>query len=196
MGDGVEVHWSLPSAVTDADRALLSAAEVERMNRYRATADRDRFAAAWSLTRRRLARLIGTSPSALHFDRSCEHCGDPRHGRPRLRDGGPQFSISHSADRVLLAVHSDRPIGADVERIGRNVDRIRRYVLHPDEPPDTAGLELLRLWVRKEALIKASGHGLARAMTTINLAADPDGCEVADIPADAGYVAAVAVVQA
>jgi 4'-phosphopantetheinyl transferase len=190
-----EILWSRPSAVSDADRALLSGSERERMSRYQAAADRERFAAGWSLARRRLAELTGTPAADLRFDRSCEHCGDPRHGRPRLAGGGPSFSISHSGDRVVLAVRPDGPVGVDVERIGRDVDRVRRFVLHPDEPADTAGLDLLRLWVRKEAVLKAAGLGLAHPMVKINLGDLPAGVRVHDLDAGEGYLAAVATGQ-
>jgi len=180
--------------VGDGDRALLSGAELDRMERLRHPASQDRFAAGWALVRRTLAELTGVPARDLEFDRSCEHCDHPAHGRPRLAWAGPHFSLSHSGDRVLLATCADRPVGADVEAVGRDVDRIRRLILHPAEP-QVEGLDLLRVWVRKEAALKAIGLGLKRPMTTLDVSATDSGMRVRDIDADHGYVAAVCTVD-
>src|SRR6185503_15339055 len=112
------------------------------------------------------------------FDRSCEHCRHPGHGRPRLVADGPHFSISHSADRVLLALCDTAPVGADVESTGRDIDRLRRLILHPAEAARPAGPDLLRVWVRKEAVLKATGRGLALAMAGVDLDNLPPGTAV------------------
>lgn len=190
----IRTWWASPSAADGAaDRCLLSPAELLRRDRLRQQADRDRFTTAWALVRRTLAGLTGVPPTALAFDRSCEHCGHPAHGRPRLAMGGPSFNLSHSADRVLLAVCDTGRVGADVEATGRDITRLAGRVLHPADAR-VAGTELLRVWVRKEAIVKASGHGLALPMSSIELRRPSNGATVVDIDADDGYVAAVATV--
>jgi 4'-phosphopantetheinyl transferase len=189
----VRIWWARPSALQSHDRRLLSAAETARMERIGRPGDRERFAAAWALARRQLGELTGRPPRSLTFTRSCENCAHPSHGRPRLAMPGPQFSLSHSGDRVLLAV-SEQRVGADVEQVGRDIDGLRRLVLHPDEAPETAGPALLRLWVRKEALLKVTGLPVTQ-MARLNAANPPPGVRVWDAAADDGYVAAVAAVE-
>ena len=171
------------------------------MLRYQQQADRDRFEIAWSMTRRVLGELTDTDPRALTFERRCQHCEDRRHGKPRLvsqaRDAGRglDFSISHAADRVVLAVTDTGLVGVDVEAGTNTVDELAGMILHPDEPI-ASGADLLRVWVRKEAVLKATGHGIARPMIDVNLDDLPAGAGVRDVDADDGYVAAIATFPA
>lgn len=150
--------------------------------------------------RRTLGQLTGADPAALRFERHCARCGTAEHGKPALvADAAPRFSLSHAGDRVVLAVCPDRPVGVDVESADRAIDELRRLVLHPDEPPAT-GLDLLWVWTRKEALLKATGEGLARPMTAVDLGAHDLGVggqpfTVHDLATDSGYVAAVATLD-
>src|SRR4029079_1697011 len=106
-------------------------------------------------------------PATLRFDRSCEHCADPQHGRPRL---DPSSNITFSAagrlDAVTIAVSaSSMRVGIDVERVDPAAAADVFEVALTDseracvDQSDAAGI--LRLWCRKEALLKARGLGLA-----------------------------------
>ncbi len=86
-------------------------------------------------------------------------------GKPYFADGKVHFSISHTKIRVLCVL-SDKPVGIDAEEIDRDInlalaDKIlseaekRRYEAATDKR-----LALLRLWVLKEASVKATGEGL------------------------------------
>jgi 4'-phosphopantetheinyl transferase len=192
----IRVWVSRPSQVEDrsGEHALLSQTEIERMRRYVHRADRDRFSTAWSLARRTLGELLGKDPRLLRFDRQCTHCGDRRHGKPRLLDARVEFSIAHASDRVLLAVSTQAPVGVDVEPIEARVEDLATSLLHPAEV-GTDRSELLRLWVRKEAVLKATGHGLARPMTGFSTLTAPVGMVVEDLPCGDDYVAAVAAIS-
>jgi hypothetical protein len=72
----------------------------------------------------------------------------PPAGKPRL-DGGPHFSISHSASRVTCIVCADSDCGIDIE------DR-------PDAA-ESATVAKLRRWTATEAALKAAGLGLRAA---------------------------------
>lgn len=80
----------------------------------------------------------------------CLTCGATDHGQP-FTDGRP-LSISKAGGLVLAAI-ADGPVGIDHEPSGSDVQR--EVVAHPSETDDT-----LRLWVRKEAVLKATGLGL------------------------------------
>jgi len=91
------------------------------------------------------------------------------HGKPRLDPplGAPDFSIAHSGQRVLLAV-AHATVGVDVEAIRPLGEELSLRILSEAEKPVLARLAaadrsaaLLRYWTRKEALLKATGHGLA-----------------------------------
>lgn len=191
----IMVLWRQPSRLRDVEtaEALLAPDEAARMRRFAREADRRRYLTAWSLVRQTLADLSGRRPQDLRFDRTCALCGDASHGKPRLVDGPWEFSLSHAGDRVLLAVAENRPVGVDVELADAPIDKVAHLVLHPDDPPVT-GPDLVRIWVRKEAIAKVTGHGLARPMTSFAASPDPPGMTVHDLPGDDGYVAALATV--
>ncbi|MEJ7628825.1 MAG: hypothetical protein WKF54_04465 [Nocardioidaceae bacterium] len=146
---------------------------------------------AWRLTRAVLARVTCQPADRLAFDRTCRHCGDPAHGKPTIVGGGPHFSLAHCRDLVVLAVDETFPVGVDVEPAGQNIDALSSLIRHPDDP-ESRGVELLRMWVRKEASLKASGWGLARDMTTFAASRPLDAAVVEDVDAGPHHVAAVA----
>jgi 4'-phosphopantetheinyl transferase len=167
------VWWAAPIA-PDAAPALVGLLDVherERLTRFRRPADRARYLAAHALTRLALAPLVGCDPGMLAFDRTCR-CGEPD-GKPVL-PGGPGFSLSHAGDLVGVAVRPDGPVGLDVEQLRdvADLDALAAHVRSPTERSrpglDAAGF--FRTWTRKEALVKATGDGLAAPMTAITLA--------------------------
>lgn len=81
----------------------------------------------------------------------CPTCGSTEHGQP-FAEGVGGLSISDAGGVVLVAI-ADGPVGIDHEPIGSEVPR--SVVAHPSETVDP-----LTLWVRKEAILKATGLGL------------------------------------
>lgn len=87
------------------------------------------------------------------------------HGKPSLV-GVPDvhFSLSHCRQAVVCAV-SDRPVGIDVEGLGRFKPALARHVLCPDEyrrvvTADNPDLLFTRFWTQKEAIVKLTGRGI------------------------------------
>ena len=89
-------------------------------------------------------------------------CGEA--GKPALQDG-PEFSLSHSGERVLCAL-SDQTVGADLQQLKPyNPALARRFF----SKAETAWLEELRerdqafslLWSLKESYVKLLGSGIA-----------------------------------
>jgi len=112
------------------------------------------------------ARFHQVPPAHIVVVHECPRCGSAAHGRPRL---APTASLRHPAhvslaragELSVVAVTDAGPVGVDVEAEGAaDVAGLGDVVLHPGErttsPPD-----LTRVWVRKEALLKAYGIGLA-----------------------------------
>lgn len=84
------------------------------------------------------------------------------------------FSLSHTRDWVAIAFAGNRSVGVDIELCSRSVDAAAlatRY-FHKSEAEYLRGVpdgekqrEFLRLWVLKEAAVKAWGRGIARDLS-------------------------------
>jgi 4'-phosphopantetheinyl transferase len=209
-----QLWWACPADLRPEHDALLGDEDLVRRARLAHPADRLRLTAGAAVARLVLGAALGRSPAALQIDRSCPACGSP-HGRPRLADDhGLHFSISHSGDCVLVAVLPGSPVGVDVEQVGRfapgELDALAGAAL-----PDCERDHLARLpeaekpraftvsWVRREAVLKATGQGLG--LPPGGLVVTPpstpprvlyrDGPEpvwLRDLSAPAGFVAALA----
>jgi 4'-phosphopantetheinyl transferase len=207
-----QVWWARPGDVRPD--ALRGEADLARRARLACPADRQRLTAGAAVARLVLGAALGTPPAALRIDRTCHACGSP-HGRPRLADAeGLHFSISHAGHCVAVAVLPGTPVGVDVKEVGR---------FAPDEVGDLANCALAdcerahlgRLpaldrpraftvsWVRREAVLKATGEGLgippdALVVTPPSTAPrvlhrdGPEPVWLHDLPAPAGFVAALA----
>lgn len=136
-------------------------------SRHQREQDRLSYGAAHAMFRLLAAHLLGASPSraaALTVTRSCRTCGSDLHGKPAI--DGVELSLSRSAGAILVAsAQAGRPIGADLERIPEAVfDGFDAYALSEPERdqllPDDVDTRLRR-WVAKEAVLKATGHGLS-----------------------------------
>jgi len=144
---------------------VLTDEERERIGRFRRPADAASFAAGRALVRLALAELVGAAPGKLVFDTWCEVHASP-HGKPRLVEPAAEldFSLSRAGPRLLLAL-SAAPVGIDVERRDRDIEvGVARIAFADDERAELedAGPDVfLACWTRKEAVLKALGHGLA-----------------------------------
>ena len=189
---------------------VLSAEERARAGRFRRLADRTRFTASHAALRQILARYAGTAADALVFETRPQ-------GKPALvrLPGSPdlRFSLSHSGSFALVALSLGREVGVDVEQERPLPDllRLAQRVASPDELGVLARLDGLarqraffRLWVAKEAVLKAQGTGLhadprrlsLHAFQTDQLRLDEatarNGWALAMLGAPPGYRAALA----
>lgn len=208
------IWWADPTTVTDACLALLDGAEQERIPQLRKEEDRRRFIAGRALLRTTAGGYLGVPPRRLAVVARCPDCSR-NHGKPELPGTGLQVSVSHSGDRVAVAVTRTGPVGIDVEEIGASVAPadLLPHVLGPAEPRTPAhatGSGFHRMWTRKEAVLKATGQGLRVPLTEIGVSAPEDEPRVlflggpaarpaedfllADLEAGAGRAAAVAVI--
>ncbi|WP_422769673.1 4'-phosphopantetheinyl transferase family protein [Plantactinospora sp. WMMC1484] len=210
--------WRLPVGPEQwAGHDVLDEEERQRHARFRLAADRDRYQAGHVGVRLLLGHYLGVPAGALSFSRHCRHCG-AGHGKPVIdrADNKLDFSLTHSGDWVAFAVAAD-PVGLDVQELTDRTDvaALSGSVLSADElrwwsgqPPDSAHRAFFGYWARKEALLKATGHGLAVPMNKITLtppdqparlvewAADRplDGpVQLHDLDVGPGYTGAVAV---
>jgi 4'-phosphopantetheinyl transferase len=189
-------------------RDLLDNLETERCRRYRIAADRDRFTLAAVLLRAVTGRTTGVEASAVVVDRTCDSCGDP-HGRPRLPGTDLEVSISHSGDVVAAAITPAGPVGVDIEQLGSgHTDLVTTVCTGSELRHVGTAADFYAYWTRKEAVLKATGEGLRRRMTSIEVTAPGArpalisldsgaalACRMADLRI-AGYAGAVAVLTA
>ena len=90
---------------------------------------------------------------------------ESEHGRPVVKPQGKQHppfvSLSRAGAMVVVAISDCGPVGVDVERL----DAVRfagfgEIALHEGEAASTIEARATA-WVRKESLLKATGHGLS-----------------------------------
>ena len=92
-------------------------------------------------------------------------------GKPVLRSGGLQFSLSPSGIYALAGV-GEAPLGVDVERVKPRRPGLPRHVLSDREFQWFAARgsrwgDFYTLWTLKESRVKYTGSGLDRSPRTI-----------------------------
>ena len=143
--------------------ALLDPEERARAERLRREIDRRRATASLGLRRLVLGSRLGVRPETLHFTYG-------ESGKPHLLGFAHiSFSVSHSSNLIVIAVADGVRLGVDVERVrALDTERIARRFFAPDEANALAALPesdrpaaFFACWTRKEAIVKATGYGLA-----------------------------------
>lgn len=205
-----EGRLDVADRVTAAARALLSADERARADRFIYDRHRRRYTVAQAHLRRVLGQLTGTRPEHIVFQFG-------KHGKPFLPDG-PSFNQSHSEERIMIGVAAEGRLGIDIEEIRevRYMMAISDKNFGDDEAarmhaaPEHERQELFfRLWTRKEAFLKAVGVGLTHPLRSFSvdpspgaeggllrvegLGEDPADWHVGGVPCANGAKAAVAV---
>jgi 4'-phosphopantetheinyl transferase len=160
-----DVWWADLCLADPCHLDLLDADERYRRTRYRRPADAARFTMGAVLLRLGAAHVTGHDPAGLTIERTCPSCAQP-HGRPRVVGAGLHVSVSHAGDRVAVAITAAGPVGVDVESGGSVPADLGRYLLGPGESA-TGTRDLLRYWVRKESVVKATGDGLRAPFTGV-----------------------------
>ncbi|EMY35965.1 4'-phosphopantetheinyl transferase [Arthrobacter crystallopoietes BAB-32] len=132
--------------------------------------------------------------------RDCQRGDDGNHGQPQLElDGAPapvRLSYSRHGEWLLAALIF-RPVllGVDLEDTASDafgeLDNIDSVALTDEErvlveSSDSARLLRARLWIRKEALLKSTGHGLRLAPDTVGVADGDGNPSLVLWPGDAG----------
>ncbi|WP_420119799.1 4'-phosphopantetheinyl transferase family protein [Micromonospora sp.] len=208
MRDTVRI-WILPARPGPAELArydaVLTADERSRAAALGPAAARDRFTVAHGALRLLVGAALGVAPGRLTWQRG-------RYGKPTLTEprGGPQTSLSYSADLVAVAVGGGRPVGVDIQHVTPQRDPVAlaaRFFAagearHVASGPDVAGRaeRFARLWARKEAVVKAAGERLWPHLALpvhrgdVVACGDPPGVHrVTDVATPAGYRVAVAL---
>ena len=165
----------IESACTSAV-LLLSPAERLRLSEMRNEAARNEFVSLRACLRSVLSERLGCAPQSVAIS---VNPGGP----PVASGSGWHFSLSHASTFGVVALSRTGPIGVDMEADHQVQDAIlvARTVLHPSECEwicshhiDMRSAAFLRLWVRKEAVAKASGQGLAMRLDSWSVLTAPN----------------------
>ena len=167
MSDAIDL-WILDSSgfeLADLEanaKNLLSVPEKQRYERYALARSRHQLLISRVLLHDVLSRYVDKDELQLTIG---------SHGRPELiKNRGLSFNLSHSRNRVVVAVTRAGILGVDVEYAARQrrVERlITRYFSKREQSallalPESSRLaRFYSLWTLKEAYIKARGLGLA-----------------------------------
>ena len=174
---GVCHLWLARTAGAARYQGLLGADEVAAARRFRVESARDAFVASRAAQRLVLGRYLGRRPESVVITRDCRHCGGD-HGRPYVAGAPVDFSVSHSAGWLILAVVGDGLVGVDLERVTgtRAVDDLADRVLGPAEqerfmvvPRQDRAAWFIWAWARKEAALKLTGHGIVGPLSSLDV---------------------------
>lgn len=157
--------WADARWLTDEDRL--------RAARFRQDSDRHNFMLGRNLVHYLVRPRGSTTP--------CTFSLGP-HGKPFL-PGAPAYNLSHSGRWVACVVSRNEPVGIDVETFARLGDYrdLLGVIAHPaerrsiEQAPMEHRLALFkRCWTRKEAILKATGKGLADDLQAIDVCLEQD----------------------
>jgi 4'-phosphopantetheinyl transferase len=158
----------------------LPSEERKRADRFVKRADRRRFVLGRAMVRRLCGTHLGVKPEAVTLEQTAN-------GKPYLdcsTEVGEkrfEFNVAHSGDCVLIAWTLGRSVGIDVEVLDRNPpglfddvaatafsdpERAALSTAARDQVPAT----FYRIWVRKEAVLKAEGCGIGGRLKSFSVA--------------------------
>jgi len=174
------VRLDLPEQAVSGFTVLLSDDERTRAGKFASEQKSREFI----ITRGSLREILG---HALHEDPRRFNIDYEAQGRPYL-NGNEQhsrihFSVTHSHELALIAMTMDHNIGIDLEKIRTDIEHTglsRRFFSTAEYQAlqhytDAARLRaFFATWTRKEAIIKATGIGIALGLKQFDVSVDPD----------------------
>ena len=174
--DGVDIiHVDLSPDTARESQALgfLNEWERERWGRYIPGPPRRRFALNRAALRAILCETLNCDNDELEF-------GWVERGKPRAYVDGVlaplHFNVSHSGDNGMLAISPDYQVGIDIEEVTQRFrfDAIMESTFSQAEQAAVSTTDtdfepraFFEIWTLKEAIIKATGVGLAADLQCI-----------------------------
>jgi 4'-phosphopantetheinyl transferase len=172
-----EIHvWAVPLDIApprlETLAATLSLEETARAERFKFAKHRHRFIAGRGALREILSQYLRVQPRDIPFDYS-------PNGKPTLAgEFSLHFNLAHTEDLALIALTRIGPVGVDVERVRpiKDVDDLVARFFSPRESelfqkvaPHEKPAAFFNLWTRKEALLKATGEGITRSLSLVEV---------------------------
>jgi 4'-phosphopantetheinyl transferase len=179
--------------------------ERERARRLLFPADQQQSIASRATLRLLLAHYAGA-------EQPCDlRLAYGEQGKPCLANSDLRFNLSHTRDLALFAFAREIDLGIDVENLqpSDDLDAVAEQNFARQErdallavPQGERVPAFYRCWTRKEALLKAEGSGLFRALDSFTVSllageparvlAGPEGWDLRDIEVAPHAVAAIA----
>lgn len=98
-----------------------------------------------------------------HFNQNIVKIIRTENGKPFLKNG-PFFSISHSHEKIILALSFKHPVGVDIEYINPHLPfkKIAKKFFSPQDltTMDDSPESFYHIWTQKEAFVKLLGKGI------------------------------------
>lgn len=148
---------------------------------------RDRYIAVRGLLRVTLAHYLATDPATLQFSFG-------KHGKPALIGHQLYFNLSHSANTLAVAISDQDNIGVDIEQIKQRnglqeiAERCfsKLELNHWNRLPESLQHQAFyQLWTKKEAFVKAVGHGIALGLSECEVDLS-EGLSFVQVPGEYG----------
>ncbi len=171
---------------------VLDEAEQTQAGKFKNALLHKRYVEIHGRLRNLLAQRLNQSPEKITIKKA-------KHGKPYLADY-PElgFNLSHSADRLMIAVGWNCQLGVDIEiskqRINLSglVDKCfaeEEATYWTKLPENQKNREFYRFWTRKEAFVKATGHGISLGLN--HCVINPDNpAELLRVPDNCGQASA------
>lgn len=157
--------------------SILSIDERHRADRYVFAKDSFRFRLCRAMLRLGLAWYLEKAPQEVIL------AADSR-GKPCLAESSAlHFNVTHCEGLGLIAFTTLGEVGIDVEDAHRDVDALdvasanftsneAAMIAAAETLQERTGI-FLRLWTRKEAVLKASGYGIQGGLATFDVSHQP-----------------------
>ena len=165
--DRVEI-WHGKVTAEDVDYqdywSVLDEAEQIQARKFKNFLLHKRYVEVHGRLRNLLAKTLNQPPEKIRIKKA-------EHGKPYLADH-PElaFNLSHSADRLMIAVGWNCQLGVDIEKYKKRINLsglvdkcfAEEEAAYWNKLPEIKKIpEFYRFWTRKEAFVKTTGHGIA-----------------------------------
>jgi 4'-phosphopantetheinyl transferase len=155
--------------------ALLSAEELAHAAKFHFARDAARYRLCRAMLRLGLGWYLGENPRQIALRAG-------RFGKPCLASGaGLYFNVAHSAGLGAIAFSARGEVGIDVEAAHRSVEVMdiasayftarETALIAASAGPDQLKA-FLRIWTRKEAVLKAVGCGIPNGLNQVDVTRD------------------------
>jgi len=201
-GEDALFLYRIPLVVSSEElsqlKSVLSQEEITAAARFHFERHSRRYIVCRGTLRCVLSAYLDIPPARITFQYGPQ-------GKPHLAEvmnrkitGTIEFNLSHSDELALIAISQSKSVGVDLERVRKLDDfdvLVARFFSGPESEAFSAlpGPEKPRaffhLWTRKEALLKATGHGIGQFLNQVEVSFLPaEKPQIRSLPPPFGHI--------